>query len=485
MIGLKKKLLVFALVLFMALTLYAGGSNEIPQETLDYLQSQKTTAASQTNFNQSSLLSMISNQKSTGETAVIERNMATLTRLYKQVEENFLYDIDHEAVYNAMATALFEALNDKYSVFVPSENVEHFEEEMDGVFGGIGILFSKPDEYILIEQVYQNTPASNAGLEAKDRITGINGEDISELSSTECSKLMRGEIGTTVVLTILRNETTFDVELKRALISVPAVEYGFISGKIGYIYISNFYSSTTNEVSDALSDMTSKGMESLIIDLRECPGGIVDEALKIADMFISDAELLKTSYKNSSKDVVYWANKTILVDPSVEVVILVDGGTASSAEILSATMKDNNRATIIGSKTFGKGIMQAVASFGNSEYKLTTANYFPPSGYKIHENGLIPDIEVSGVEISEEDMDKYLEFVKSPLISQHIKEYPAYTKENIELFVTLHPEIELDPLIIECVVRNNYLATIPYDERPIADTWFDTALITAIEFLSK
>lgn len=476
-----KKIILILTAIALAFSLFAGGTNEIPQSILNNIQ---TNAANANDKVQNSLLSGMSSSAA-GDNAVIERNMATLTRLYKTVVGNYLYDIDHEAVYNAMATALFEALDDKYSEFIPSEDKQDFDELTTGVFGGIGILFSKPDEYILIEQVYPNTPASKAGLQARDRIVKIEGEDISNIDINECSTMMRGEIGTSVTVTVLRNEKSFDLKLVRDLISTPAVEYTMLDNGVAYIIISKFYSSTPAEVANALRDLSSKGMKSLIIDLRECPGGDVDATLEIADMFISDAELLNVSFKDSNKNVVYWANKSVLVDPSVNIAILVDGGTASSAEILSSTMRDNNRAVIIGEKTFGKGIMQAVSQFGNSEYKLTIANYFPPSGYKIHENGILPDIEVSQANVPEDQIDAYMDLYEGTLISDFVKAHPDYSIENVELFIKENQDIALDSIIIKCMVRNEYIAKMPYDERPIADTWFDSTITTAIEYLTK
>lgn len=480
----KKKLLFTLLAILTVFAVFAGATPEISQEILDSIKNQNVVTGILDNSQQSSALPILTSQNS-GNTAIIDRDMATLTRLYKTVEKNYLYDIDHDAVFNAMATAMFEALDDKYSQFVPPVEKEDFDEQTTGSFGGIGILFSKPDDMILIEQVYANTPAATAGLAARDKITHIDGTDIAEVDINDCKTMMRGEVGTKVVLTILRNGTSFDVTLSRAIISTPAVDYTMIENGIGYIIISAFYSNTPDEVSSALKDLQAKGMKSLILDLRECPGGDVDATLEIADMFISDSELLKVSFKDSSRNVVYWANNSILVDPSVKIAILVDGGTASSAEILSSTMRDNNRATIIGEKTFGKGIMQAVSQFGDSEYKLTIANYFPPSGYQIHENGIIPDIEVESITVGEDQIDAYNNLYNSTLITDFVEQHPEYTKENIELFVMQNPDLNLDDLAVKCLVRNQYLVKMPYDERPIVDTMYDLDVIAAIEFLEK
>lgn len=486
----KKRLITTIIIMLLLFPLFSQGTEEVKQDFLKNFQQSIIDLPAPPDKGNSVVpditgIEIIQGNTSSSGNARIEQDMSALTRLYKLVEKSYLYDIDYNAVYNAMAKAMFEALDDPYSEFIPAEDTATFEEETNGVYGGLGIVFTKPEEYCQIEQVYANTPAAKVGLAAKDKITHINGEPVDELTSTECANRMKGPVGETVTLTILRNTTSFDLTISRARISVPVIDYTMIGDDVGYLFISAFHSSTPYEACEALIELTDKGMKKLIIDLRDCPGGDVDACLSIADMFISDSELIKVSYKDESQNVIYWANKSVVISPDVEIVVLVNGGTASSAEILSSTLKDNNRATVIGSTTYGKGIMQIVTSFGDAEYKLTTASYLPPSGQEIHKVGITPDIIVEDVTVEEDEVDAYLELYNSDLIPAFVEEHPEFTLENVNLFVELHPEIQLRPIVIKLLVRNQYYLNFDYADQPIVDTMFDTCVIKALEILNN
>ncbi|MBR4121651.1 MAG: PDZ domain-containing protein, partial [Spirochaetales bacterium] len=290
----KKTAMVLIVLALLAGTLFANGSPE-EQMFIDNLMrnSQSATYASGT-----------TSRTTTKGSEIISRDMATLERLYQYVEKNYLYDIDYDAVYEAMATALFDALGDKYTYYVTADESEDYEEEVSGTYGGLGIYFSKTyvdyqdidDEstiYAIITQVFPNTPSSKAGLKAGDYIIEIGGESVVEMEATECAKKMKGEPGTSVELTIKRGDTIFTIPITRAIITVPTVEYEMIEGTgTAYLRILEFSSSTYRSIAEALVELSNVGMQKLIIDLRDNPGGDVDVTLAISDMFISDAKLL-------------------------------------------------------------------------------------------------------------------------------------------------------------------------------------------------
>lgn len=429
------------------------------------------------------------------ENQVIDANMALLTRLYHYLENNYLWDIDHDEVYEAMATAMFDTLGDKYTYYVKADESEEYEEETTGKYGGLGFYFSKTylqyqdpaDEetlYCNISQVFPNTPSSRGGIKAGDRITHINGESVIPLEADECAKLMKGDIGTSVTVTIKRKNTSFDLVLTRELVTVPTVEYTMLENHMGYIQILQFNKDTYPKVVEALNSLKLKGLETLIIDLRDNPGGDVDIALSIANLFISKDDLLKISYKDESKNITFKATSPVLLNREVPMAVLINGGTASSAEILSSTLKDNKRAVLIGTTTYGKGIMQTISSFGTGWTSITTASFVPPSGDTIHEVGVLPDIEVDSIYIEDSEIDAYTELLDSKIVSDYVKENPEFSVENVKRFVELHPEINLRPVVTEIVVRNEYYLQMTYDEQPIADTLFDPQIIKAVEVLS-
>lgn len=491
-----KKIISYLLITVIILTsAFASGS---PEEQKQFFES--LPGFLQNNTQGSGITTVTTNPATEYSTsrgnAIIERDMASLTRLYKYLEQNYLWEIDYNSVYEAMATAMFNALGDKYTYYVTADDSESYEENVSGKYGGLGFYFSKTyneyqnheDEstlYCNISQVFPNTPASRAGMAAGDFITHIAGESVIELSANQCAAKMKGDVGEEVTITVKRGEVSFDITMVREIISVPDIDYSMIDKTTGYLAIIQFYPDTYKEVRKALEELASKGMKKLIIDLRDCPGGDVDSCLNIADMFISSAKLLTVNYKDPSKTIVKWASASTLVDPSVKVAILVNGGSASSAEIFSSTMRDNKRAVLVGQKTFGKGIMQIITLWDNADASVTTASYIPPSGNEIHKIGVTPDYETEPLVVRDEEIEAYKELYSSDLIKKFVSSHPDYTKQNVELFVSQHPEIKLRPEIIKVMVRNEYYQKLPYDKQPAVDTWFDIDVLKALEVLNK
>lgn len=373
---------------------------------------------------------------------VISRDMATLERLYQYVEKNYLYDIDYDAVYEAMATALFNTLGDKYSYYVKAEKAEDYGDDVKGSYGGLGLYFSKsyvqyqdPEDertlYAVISQAFPDTPCSRAGLMTGDLITEINGQSVVELEASDCAKLMKGNPGTTVSLTIKRGASVFTIDLVREIVTVPTVVYEMIDSDNAYLRILEFSRGTYRSISDALDKLSAKGMQKLIIDLRNNPGGDVDSALAIVDLFVSNTDLLYLSYKDPSKNIRYSATSKITVSPDVDIAILTNGGTASAAEIFSAAMRDTGRAVLVGTKTFGKGVMQLVSSFGDGYISVTTASFSGPTGKPINKEGVLPDIEIADISIEEDEVQPYLDLMNSNAISTFVDNNPDLDRKSV------------------------------------------------------
>lgn len=482
--SMKKTVLILIVLALAAGTLFANGTPEDQRFFEDLMRNSQTT--NYTTGNTST---------TTKGSEIISRDMATLERLYQYVEKNYLYDIDYDAVYEAMATALFDALGDKYTYYVTAEDSEDYEEEVSGTYGGLGIYFSKTyldyqdidDEstlYAIITQVFPNTPSSKAGLKAGDYIIEIDGESVVDWEATACAKKMKGEPGTSVELTIKRGESVFKIDITRAIITVPTVEYSMIEGTTtAYLRILEFSQSTYKAITEALTTLGNEGMEKLIIDLRDNPGGDVDVTLAIADLFISDSKLLSISYKDTSKNITYVANNGVTVSPDVEVAILVNGGTASSAEIFSSAMKDNGRATLFGTTTYGKGVMQVISSFGEGYTSITTASFVGPSGNTIHEEGVEPDFEIEEIVVEDEEIDAYTELMNSKAVETFVDQNPDYTQANIEKFAKEHADTGIKEIVLLLIARNEYLSRMDYDDRPLADIVYDNACKAAYEYL--
>lgn len=427
---------------------------------------------------------------------VISRDMATLERLYQYVEKNYLYDIDYDAVYEAMATALFNTLGDKYSYYVKAEKAEDYGDDVKGSYGGLGLYFSKsyvqyqdPEDertlYAVISQAFPDTPCSRAGLMTGDLITEINGQSVVELEASDCAKLMKGNPGTTVSLTIKRGASVFTIDLVREIVTVPTVVYEMIDSDNAYLRILEFSRGTYRSISDALDKLSAKGMQKLIIDLRNNPGGDVDSALAIVDLFVSNTDLLYLSYKDPSKNIRYSATSKITVSPDVDIAILTNGGTASAAEIFSAAMRDTGRAVLVGTKTFGKGVMQLVSSFGDGYISVTTASFSGPTGKPINKEGVLPDIEIADISIEEDEVQPYLDLMNSNDISTFVDNNPDFTDENLKKFAAQNSECGLRQEVLLLLVRNEYLGRMNYDDRPLADIKYDVVCKTAYDYLQS
>jgi carboxyl-terminal processing protease len=426
----------------------------------------------------------------------ISVNMQKLELLYRLVERDFLFDIDHKAVYESMAKGLFSGLEDDYSAYILSKDAADFSEDTSGTYGGIGAYisknyleyrdFTKPETYMInITSVFPGSPAEAAGIRAGDLISHIDGESVEDLEATEASHALKGTPNTPVILTIKRGQNTFDVTVIRKIVTVPTVSSDIIYNRIGYLQITQFTNSTGDQVRDNLIELLDSGISSLIIDLRNNPGGIVDATLSVADMLLSDKTIVHVHSKSPSENRTYVSSSRVLVPQDMPIVVLVNKGSASSSEILAGALKDNNRATLVGSTSFGKGLIQIVSPFGDGFYTLTTSQYRTPGGNDIHEVGIPVDIEVEDYTIEDEDMETYLEFINSGAIEDFIEVHPEFSDNTMELFMdtVVGDNPPLNKEVYRLLLRREYLFQMPYDERPIADPEYDKVLMRAIDFL--
>lgn len=337
--------------------------------------------------------------------------------LEKYLRENYLYnkDIKDENLEAGLLKGLVAGLGDPYSQYLTSEEMAKLSETTTGKFQGIGVIISPDDDgTVTVISPIKGSPADRAGVESGDKILKINGKDFSAEKINEASKEMRGEKGTTVKILLLKkkNLKTEEVEIKREEIKIDSIIKDKI-GDLGYIGITMFDEETGKDFVKALNELTSEGVKGIILDMRGNPGGVVDAAVEIGD-----AILPKTSFvtlKDNKGEVV----QDYKLDDKyndIKMVVLVNEGSASASEILAGAIRDLDRAKIIGKKTYGKGVVQNVMSLpGGDGLKLTTSEYFTPSGKSINKKGIVPDIEVDlpddveGIGIDYKDTDTQLQ----------------------------------------------------------------------------
>ncbi|MBP1925839.1 carboxyl-terminal processing protease [Sedimentibacter acidaminivorans] len=313
-------------------------------------------------------------------------------------KENFLYDADESAMLEGALKGTLNALGDPYTQFMTKEQFDALMQDTEGSYEGIGVYITASDDNkILIVSPIEDTPAEKAGLKTGDKIIRINGTDFSADEMDEAVKLMKGMPGTSVNLTILREDKdginkTSEVVVNREKIKIKTIKPAMLENDIGYIRITTFDLQTADDFNKAYNDLKNQGMKGLVIDLRYNPGGIIDATVDITNKFLGEGIITYTKTKAGEMD--YYKSDSKADD--IPLVLLVNDGSASASEIMSGALKDTKRATLIGTKTFGKGIVQRVQKFGNDGegIKMTISEYFTPNGINIHGIGIEPDIEV-------------------------------------------------------------------------------------------
>ncbi len=313
------------------------------------------------------------------------------------VKENYLKDISEEKLMEGQLKGVLNSLEDPYSVYMTKDEFGSLMEQTSGSFGGIGVVVTPgEDNLITVVSPIEDTPGERAGIKSGDKIIKVNGKEFLAENMDEAVKTMKGNPETEVVLTIMRTQDgkenqMFDLEIIREIIRLETVKASIIDDKIGYIKISSFDDLTYKDFKIELDRLEKKKIEGLIIDLRNNPGGLLSRTVEIADELLGKADIVYTQTKDGTR--LYEKSNKQMVD--YPLAILVNGGSASASEILSGAIKDNKRGVLIGTTTFGKGVVQRLHDLPDgSGIKLTISEYFTPNGINIHGVGIAPDIEV-------------------------------------------------------------------------------------------
>lgn len=338
----------------------------------------------------------------------------TLKNFRKEIDKVFLGEIDEQKVLDETIKGYVKGLDDEYSEYMTKEEWDEFQSAALGNYVGIGIYMTTDNNgNVIVLAPIKGSPAESAGLETGDIITAVNDENVLGTCSDDVSNKIKGEAGTEVKLTVLRDNEYIDMNVKREEIKVYHVEEKMLENNIGYMNLATFDEGCSDEFREKYQTLKNQGARSLILDLRNNTGGLVDEALKIADMMIEkDKTLLITVDSKGNKEI-----DKAKEDPIVEgdIIVLTNEYSASASEILVGALKDNGRAKSLGTKTFGKGVIQNVFFLNDgSALKLTVNEYFTPNETKINKVGIAPDYEVELPEDSQEDvqLNKAIELLK-------------------------------------------------------------------------
>lgn len=306
------------------------------------------------------------------------------------VEEN----IDEQKLIYGAIEGMLKKLDDPYTRFMEPKSFKEMQVETQGEFGGLGIVISIKDRMLTVISPIDDTPAARAGIMAGDMIIKIDGKDVIDIALHDAVKLLRGPVGSKVVISILREgeRESRDYELERQIIKLPSVKYWVLSPEIGYIRLTQFIQTSSEDLEKAMIDLEKNGIKSIILDLRNNPGGLLTSAVEVGRKFIPKGDIVSIKGRDGEENTY---SSFFKYHPLLPLIVLINEGSASASEIVAGAIKDNKRGLLLGKKSFGKGSVQTVISLNDgSAMALTTALYYTPSGVNIHKSGITPDIEV-------------------------------------------------------------------------------------------
>jgi carboxyl-terminal processing protease len=317
--------------------------------------------------------------------------------LIQMIEEEYLFEVSQQELLEGAMRGIFYPL-DPYSNYFSQEEYTTFDERNAGNFAGIGVILSEYDGELMIDEVIQGGPAARVGLKAGDMILAVDGKTAEESGLLELLKLLKGQPNTKVRLMVKKTGTDqiLATEVTREIIKLQPVTYKVLENNIGYIKIDEFIEKVSDEVEKAVEALMKAEVKGIIVDVRNNPGGILDEAVNVADIFLpKDKPVVYIEYKDKSQQTLFSRKEPV----EIPLVVLVDQGSASASEILAAAIQENNAGTVIGTTTYGKGTVQMVAELANGGgMKLTFARYLTPKKNWIHEKGVTPDVVIENPE---------------------------------------------------------------------------------------
>ena len=429
------------------------------------------------------------------KSAESDRLLFEFERVFKFIQQNYVDETDPQTLMDGAMKGMFDSLGDPHSAYLDADAMRDLTDTTSGEFGGVGIYISKPEpdselakqlgnSFVEVVAPIEDTPAFHAGLTAGDLITKIEGESTEKLSSDEVIQRLRGVPGSDVVVTIRRGEkVTFDVTLKRAMIQVPTVKHAMIPGGIGYVRIIQFTPYTPDNFKTAVADLNKQGYNKLIIDLRSNPGGLLTAVVDTGDLIFDDGVIVSTKSRLPYENAVYSAHKGKVIDSDVPIVVLVDKGSASAAEILAGALKDRGRAVLVGETTYGKGSVQQVHTLGDTGFRLTMSRYYTPADICIDKIGITPDVEVKEPELSEQQQEDLAALVEQDRMNKFVADHPGASAKTVRNFVDQLKADgnSLDDRILLRLVRNAQNRT--ENTPPVYDLDYDIVLQKAVQML--
>ena len=336
-------------------------------------------------------------QKSFSENTDLYKKIDLFGEVLEKISKEYVDEVDQSKSMDSAINGLLQSL-DPYSAYMTPESFEGMQTETSGEFGGLGIEVGMEAGVVKVISPIDNTPASKAGLKAGDYIVKINNTQVQGKTLMQAVDLMRGPVGSSIEITVRRRgvKKALIFNITREVIQVQSVKYELIDNNIGYIRLTSFNENSSEQIKEKINKLNkNKDLKGYILDLRNNPGGLLSQAIKISDFFLENGEIVSTRSRQASENRKWFAKKGDLTNGKT-LIILINYGSASASEIVAGALKDHKRAIILGENSYGKGSVQSIIPLKNrGAIRLTIAKYYLPSGKSISEVGVTPDIEVA------------------------------------------------------------------------------------------
>jgi carboxyl-terminal processing protease len=376
------------------------------------------------------------------QTQETRRYTSVMQNVFDFIQRHYVEEVDPRTVFEGAMSGMLDSLEDPHSNFLTEKEMADLSDITQGSFGGVGLYISKPVEapadgkppYAEVSSPIEDTPGWRAGINPGDLIIEINGESTGTLSLDDVVARLRGAPGEAVNIKIRRGaKLEFPVTLVREVIKVPTIKYDMI-GDIGYLKLITFTPLTVEQSQEALNGFKAKNYRSLILDLRNNGGGLLQAAIGICDLFLDSGVVVSTKSRIPSENAVFSARKSTAVPANIPVIVLINRGSASASEIVAGALKDRGRAYLVGERSYGKGSVQQVFPLDKAGFKLTTARYYTPSDVNIDKIGIPPDREVKFPEFTAEDAEKFNALIIANKIPQFIEAKPQASTADIDIY---------------------------------------------------
>ncbi len=351
---------------------------------------------------------------------------------FEKIKNNYVEPINSKDLIESAIEGMLTSL-DPHSSYLNNKELNELRVQTKGEFGGLGIEVTLENGFVKVIAPIDDTPAYKAGIKSGDLITHLDDEPVLGMTLSEAVSIMRGKVGSKIKLTVRRNENEkVDINIIRAIIQLKSVK-SRIENNIGYIRVSSFNQKVDKQIIDSISSFKKKNsLIGYVLDLRNNPGGLLDQAVNVTDIFLERGEIVSTKGRNGKRGSRYNAVKKDLTD-GLPLVVLINQGSASASEIVAGALQDHKRAIIMGTKSFGKGSVQTIIPSGEDvAIKLTTAKYYTPSGRSIQQTGIDPDILVEQAELKKLDNQRRKESdLRGAIDNEQLKENESKKSKNV------------------------------------------------------